>query len=626
MSTIDEIFATISDEDLQSSIDELLVIDPTTRQISLPSSELIFGVESDTHSERKYFLCPRYVGNNVDLASCFIRVNYRNANGQTDFYLVDDVVVNGDSVVFSWELHKKATLYKGQVHFVVCVYRADNLEWNTTLTSGVVLEGLEPDIDGIVLETGDAVAQLINMVSAQTEAVKAEGATQIAAVNASAEATESRILNEIEAKGTNTLASIPIDYTALGEAVGALERMAAPGIVCEAEGTSIVVEDASNSPVQNLRIFGRSTQDGTPTPEAPVEIQSVENPKVTVAGKNLIAPDKVDKTKNGFVQKYNADDGSITISGAAEANVDTVFHLKDMDRHPFLNGGTAYSLKVYKDGVSVPFGIKQVFVDGDVTWGWKQVEVRDRRITQIYVQKTPSVGDTSMCGTYRIQLEVGTEPTEYEPYKTPQTLETTHTLHGIPVTSGGNYTDSNGQQWICDEIDLERGVYVRRVGSAVFTGSDGKEIALSTTLTQSPATNTRFDFFDQNVKNVKIQSTNARQDILCNYTIPAEKANYNGAWLNEIGVFYGRISIPKDVASTVEELKALLRIVPIVFAFPLATPIETPLTEAEIASFKVLHTNKPHTTVLNDHSAHMELSYVADTKTYIDRKIEAILG
>lgn len=42
-------------------------------------------------------------------------------------------------------------------------------------------------------------------------------------------------------------------------------------------------------------------------------------------------------------------------------------------------------------------------------------------------------------------------------------IETPNGLPGIKVDSGGNYTDSDGQQWICDEIDLERGKYVQRV-------------------------------------------------------------------------------------------------------------------------------------------------------------------
>lgn len=59
---------------------------------------------------------------------------------------------------------------------------------------------------------------------------------------------------------------------------------------------------------------------------------------------------------------------------------------------------------------------------------------------------------------------------DYEPYHNPQTLtlSTPNGLPGIPVTSGGNYTDENGQQWVCDEVDLERGVKVQRVDKGAF--------------------------------------------------------------------------------------------------------------------------------------------------------------
>jgi len=41
-------------------------------------------------------------------------------------------------------------------------------------------------------------------------------------------------------------------------------------------------------------------------------------------------------------------------------------------------------------------------------------------------------------------------------------------LKGIKVKSGGNYTDADGQKWVCDELDLNRGVIIKRVD--VVTG------------------------------------------------------------------------------------------------------------------------------------------------------------
>ncbi len=48
------------------------------------------------------------------------------------------------------------------------------------------------------------------------------------------------------------------------------------------------------------------------------------------------------------------------------------------------------------------------------------------------------------------------------------TLQTPNGLPGIPVKSGGNYTDPQGQQWVCDEVDLKRGVKVQRVDKTCF--------------------------------------------------------------------------------------------------------------------------------------------------------------
>ena len=48
------------------------------------------------------------------------------------------------------------------------------------------------------------------------------------------------------------------------------------------------------------------------------------------------------------------------------------------------------------------------------------------------------------------------------------TLQTPNGLPGIPVTSGGNYTDENGQQWVCDEVDFGKSVKVQRIDKGAF--------------------------------------------------------------------------------------------------------------------------------------------------------------
>ena len=70
------------------------------------------------------------------------------------------------------------------------------------------------------------------------------------------------------------------------------------------------------------------------------------------------------------------------------------------------------------------------------------------------------------------------------------TLPTPNGLPGIPVTSGGNYTDASGQQWVCDEVDLERGVRVQRVDKGAFdsTKALAEQNAILATPVEAPLT------------------------------------------------------------------------------------------------------------------------------------------
>lgn len=135
----------------RTASDELLIIDPETRQIAVPENFLL-GVESDQNVERVRFQCPKIVGDNIDLSKLHIYVNYRNANQEVSSYWCQDVEVEGDNITFSWLVSRAATMYQGETIFIVCAKKSDeegNLtnEWNTTIPEhgGIVLEGLEPD-------------------------------------------------------------------------------------------------------------------------------------------------------------------------------------------------------------------------------------------------------------------------------------------------------------------------------------------------------------------------------------------------------------------------------------------------------------------------------------------------
>lgn len=149
------------------TIDSYLEINPNTREIIIPDEEKILGVMSDDDGERKYFRIDRYAGNNLDFSKANIYVNYRDAAGNINQYLCDDVQIKNDAVVFSWLLSRSALMYKGTVYFIVCCKWSNSdgtltNEWNTTLASGEVLEGLEATYV-VKAKYSDIIEQLLNL-------------------------------------------------------------------------------------------------------------------------------------------------------------------------------------------------------------------------------------------------------------------------------------------------------------------------------------------------------------------------------------------------------------------------------------------------------------------------------
>ena len=158
--TVEEAFAMMEDAEKTKEDNTVFCeIDAETRKVTVPETYKILGVESDEDSERVYFRAPRIVGDKIDPATLGLRINYQNANSQKDSYPVDDLTVENEFITFSWLLSRKAVAYKGTVKFIVCAVRiGDNAEisneWNTTLASAEVLEGLEVDYSSIPEEEG----------------------------------------------------------------------------------------------------------------------------------------------------------------------------------------------------------------------------------------------------------------------------------------------------------------------------------------------------------------------------------------------------------------------------------------------------------------------------------------
>ena len=218
------------------------------------------------------------------------------------------------------------------------------------------------------------------------------------------------------------------------------------------------------------------------------------------------------------------------------------------------------------------------------------------------------VGIDRLGSDFKLMMNIGDKILPFEPYKGPQTLtlKTPNGLLGIPVSTGGNYTDSKGQQWVCDEIDLARGKYVQRIAENVWD-------TVSFTDTGSGK------FQNNTLGAYKLKGAT--------FASMANFARYS-AWANESGGFaafdkYFYYHHGSEIK--VEELNELFNSkAPIKIIGQLETPTERDLTPEEVETYKALHTNYPTTVIMNDENAGMKVSYVADIKHYIDKKFKEL--
>lgn len=145
---------------------EYLIIDPSTRKITIPKSEQLFGVYGESNIERKYFKCPKIVGDNVDLSDCYIFVNYYTAKGLPGKYTVKDVNVDGENITFSWELkqHIFDANEDTSIYFAVEAKNKDKVEvFRTIPATGKAKETIDTDAE--IEEThADVILDLISRV------------------------------------------------------------------------------------------------------------------------------------------------------------------------------------------------------------------------------------------------------------------------------------------------------------------------------------------------------------------------------------------------------------------------------------------------------------------------------
>lgn len=199
----------------------------------------------------------------------------------------------------------------------------------------------------------------------------------------------------------------------------------------------------------------------SPSPDYPQEIKSVVNPTVKIVGKNLLNPTLQTTTRNGVTCTANGD-GTYTLNGTA-TTITTFDIAQDVSCSSFRLVGcpvggahdASYELQARTDNLIYGYDTG----DGKNIKADKNFFIRIRINTGINCNNLlfkPMIVDASLYpdATYD----------DFEPYHK-QTVTLPYTLNAIPVSAGGNVT-IDGQQYIADYVDVERGKLVRMVDSS----------------------------------------------------------------------------------------------------------------------------------------------------------------
>lgn len=742
----------------ETQMEDICVIDSDMRIIDIPEQFKVLGVENDKDVKVMQFRMPK-VYKGTDLSAFNISVNYQNARGTKDRYVVTDKKVSGDQIEFSWTVGKTATVYRGDTRFIVCMRLtgSDGIiqkEFNTTLATMTVLEGLEVDNPVIEQEEKDIIAQLLQIVDDKSkeavQAVAAEGTKQIKAVQAAAQ----EIAADREQIKTNKADIADLMQTKAG------------AIINSAKGERIAVGDSAGAFFEGLKLYGKTEQ-------------------VQTKGYQLFDASKIATKSAGGATVTNNGDGSFTISGSGNLTGNFVnshvlsneeakklfkagrVTLKGDKTYPFVymqiknTAGLIKELKtldvdseryldltsehINSEGFHVSFGIygssgsaiipgtvkPMVYQDGDGTWepytggkpspsmeykqdpessgdgGELEVKVKNSNLlggeelakkivesggtrsgnfvsfmceksqnsilfsdfeddaeytlilygmckniqysaTNLSVTYNDSFsggsavqftkkGEFSYCvhkirsGAKRLLIVWDSTGTDIDITKSglfkgqvdlsdfiesnTQTfsLQTSNGLPGLPVDSGGNYTDSNGQQWVCDEMDFKRGKYVQRIKKVVFNGNEEWNL-------QSISQKGFANFYVRNLSGIRANS-NVLSNQFRNQTTLISETTEEG--IANLTTLYVRID--KTKADNANKFKEILKTNNLEICYQLATPIETDIPEETMTAYRNLYTNYPSTVIQNDSGAGMEVEYVADTKQFILDQIKALV-
>lgn len=333
----------------------------------------------------------------------------------------------------------------------------------------------------------------------------------------------------------------------------------------------------------------------SPNPDYPQEIKSVVEPVVKVMGKNLLnkendipnvfldASNKILSNSNGFHVCY------------AKINPNTMYTVSK-------TAGSTFRIATFENVPSLLGKFISTIADHTAT---KITFTSEENANYVAV----GYWGNDTVGTYSsmldsIQIEKGSTATEYEPYREQSVPLTGITLNAIPVSSGGNVT-IDGQQYVADYVDVERGKVVRMVQKTVFNGSETWGVD------NDGKTDSHRMYNMLSVYGLSTDDTTKKVGALCSHFIEHSPGytwgqSENAFSISELGK---ALQIRKKGTLTVADWKSWLSENNITVYYPLATPTEESISDELTEKLKALQT---YAGVTNIFVSSTELSPMVD--------------
>lgn len=384
----------------------------------------------------------------------------------------------------------------------------------------------------------------------------------------------------------------------------------------------LTLENAIGKPLKGLKIYGRSEQ-------------------MTTTGAQLLDLDAISLATGGGATIKRLDDGGFLVDGTPKKAYEQYITKVVINLAPgtyFVSGGRAADgcaavqinilnadgTRTYKNNVSFDvlgteqeitlviqsvseapinnYKIYPMINSGSVAVPFEPYTGGKPSPSPDYPQEIQSAGDDGNLSV--IVKNPDNEQMQSVSFSTPNGLP------GIPVTSGGNYTDADGQQWVCDEIDFTRGVYVQRIVKEVLNGTEqikwisqiGDVVRFSIGTKYHVFENYNADISQKGLKGFFSHGT-----YYTNYSLNDIHGYADGENLFiflPIGILENNAD---SIAAYVNEQYENGS--PLTMHYIVATQIETPLTSDQLAAYKALRTYKGTTIIDNDAGAYMSVRY-----------------